>query len=60
MKPSDDVRGSGSFDNPGLRNLNIAKGCDRMVERLWGHIEGVFQDLFSVRFLLRTFLENRV
>ena len=35
-KPTADVRGSGSFDNPGLGNLNIAKGCDRMVERSWG------------------------
>ena len=48
----------GRVGNPSLGNLNIAKGCNRMVERSrghMGHIEGHFRDLFPVHFLRRTF-----
>jgi len=50
-------RGLGSVGNPGFGNLDIAKGCNRMVERSrghMGHIEGMFRNLFLVHFLRRT------
>ena len=53
-----DVRGLGSFGNSGFGNLNIAKGCNRMVKRSrghMGHIEGHFRDLFSVQISRKTF-----
>jgi len=51
-------RGLGSVDNPCLVNLDITKGCDRMVERSrghMGHIEGIFRDLFSWVILTKDF-----
>ena len=57
-KPTADERRLGSLGNPGFGNLNIAKGCNRMVERSrghMGHIEGHFRDLFSVQISRKTF-----
>ena len=62
------VRGLGSVGNPSFGNLNIAKGCDRMVERSWGHmghIDEMFREIIvdakkSRKYFLcaRNFLEK--